>query len=103
LKKHLSILFLFLSITFSFAQINIAQGGASTSTNTDGVTGSGNSATINQYTAKGIKIEWKENANGQFAYDTAEKTKLPKDKYLGDANWKNFLQPKTQQGVILKK
>lgn len=59
----------------------VAQGGASTSTNTAGVTGSGNSATINQYTAKGIKIEWKENTNGQFAYDTAEKTKLPKDKY----------------------
>ncbi|SFZ97122.1 Fibronectin type III domain-containing protein [Chryseobacterium limigenitum] len=59
----------------------VAQGGASTSTNTDGVTGSGNNATINQYTAKGIKIEWKENVNGQFAYDTAEKTKLPKDKY----------------------
>ncbi|MCY0976647.1 hypothetical protein PGH12_05720 [Chryseobacterium wangxinyae] len=59
----------------------VAQGGASTSTNTDGVTGSGSNATINQYTAKGIKIEWKENANGQFAYDTAEKTKLPKDKY----------------------
>ncbi|MDO3425487.1 fibronectin type III domain-containing protein [Chryseobacterium sp. APV1] len=59
----------------------VAQGGASTSTNTDGVTGSGSNATINQYTAKGIKIEWKENVNGQFAYDTAEKTKLPKDKY----------------------
>lgn len=59
----------------------VAQGGASTSTNTDGVTGSGSNATINQYTAKGIKIEWKENAGGQFAYDTAEKTKLPKDKY----------------------
>ncbi|SFZ97117.1 Fibronectin type III domain-containing protein [Chryseobacterium limigenitum] len=59
----------------------VAQGGASTSTNTDGVTGSGSNATINQYTAKGIKIEWKENTNGQFAYDTAEKTKLPKDKY----------------------
>lgn len=59
----------------------VAQGGASTSTNTDGVTGSGNNATVNQYTAKGIKIEWKENTSGQFAYDTAEKTKLPKDKY----------------------
>lgn len=81
MKKLLSILFLILSITFSFAQINIAEGGASTSTNTDGVTGSGNNATVNQYTAKGIKIEWKENTNGQFAYDTAEKTKLPKDKY----------------------
>ncbi|HBV15331.1 MAG TPA: hypothetical protein DEB71_08325 [Chryseobacterium carnipullorum] len=23
--------------------------------------------------------------------------------YLGDGNWKNFLQPKTEQGVILKK
>ena len=59
----------------------VAEGGASNSTNTDGVTGSGNNATVNQYTAKGIKIEWKENAGGQFAYDTAEKTKLPKDKY----------------------
>ncbi|WP_144280844.1 fibronectin type III domain-containing protein [Chryseobacterium echinoideorum] len=59
----------------------VAQGGASTSTNTDGVTGSGSNATINQYTAKGIKIEWKENTNGQFAYDTAEKTKLPTNKY----------------------
>lgn len=59
----------------------VAQGGASTSANTDGVTGSGSNATVNQYTAKGIKIEWKENVNGQFAYDTAEKTKLPKDKY----------------------
>lgn len=59
----------------------VAQGGASTSSNTDGVTGSGNNATVNQYTAKGIKIEWKQNTNGQFAYDTAEKTKLPKDKY----------------------
>ena len=59
----------------------VAEGGASNSTNTDGITGSGNNATVNQYTAKGIKIEWKENAGGQFAYDTAEKTKLPKDKY----------------------
>ena len=59
----------------------VAEGGASNSTNTDGVTGSGNNATVNQYTAKGIKIEWKENAGGQFAYDTAEKTKLPADKY----------------------
>jgi hypothetical protein len=59
----------------------VAEGGASTSTNTDGVTGSGNNATVSQYTAKGIKIEWKENTGGQFAYDTAEKTKLPKDKY----------------------
>ena len=59
----------------------VAEGGASNSTNTSGVTGSGNNATVNQYTAKGIKIEWKENAGGQFAYDTAEKTKLPKDKY----------------------
>lgn len=58
-----------------------AEGGASTSANTDGVTGSGNNATINQYTAKGIKIEWKEDANGQFAYDTQEKTKLPTNKY----------------------
>ena len=59
----------------------VAEGGASNSTNTDGVTGSGNNATVSQYTAKGIKIEWKENAGGQFAYDTVEKTKLPKDKY----------------------
>ena len=81
MKKYLYILFLFLSITFSFAQITIAEGGASNSTNTDGITGSGNNATVNQYTAKGIKIEWKENVGGQFAYDTAEKTKLPKDKY----------------------
>ncbi len=81
MKRILNILFLFLSITFSFAQITIAEGGASNSTNTDGVTESGNNATVNQYTAKGIKIEWKENPNGQFAYDTAEKTKLPKDKY----------------------
>lgn len=58
-----------------------AEGGASTSSNTEGVTGSGNNATINQYTAKGIKIEWKEDSNGKFAYDTAEKNKLPKDKY----------------------
>ena len=59
----------------------VAEGGASNSTNTDGVTGSGSSATVNQYTVKGIKIEWKENVSGQFAYDIAEKTKLPKDKY----------------------
>ncbi|PTT25542.1 hypothetical protein DBR28_17995, partial [Chryseobacterium sp. HMWF028] len=58
-----------------------AEGGASTSSNTDGVTGSGNTAAVNQYTAKGIKIEWKEDANGKFAYDTADKTKLPKSKY----------------------
>ncbi|MBB6329220.1 hypothetical protein HNP24_000170 [Chryseobacterium sediminis] len=58
-----------------------AEGGASTSSNTDGVTGSGNTAAVDQYTAKGIKIEWKEDANGKFAYDTADKTKLPKSKY----------------------
>lgn len=58
-----------------------AEGGASTSSNTEGVTGSGSSAAVNQYTAKGIKIEWKEDANGKFAYDTADKTKLPKSKY----------------------
>lgn len=59
----------------------VAKGGASTSTNTDGVTGSGKNATVNQYTAKGVKIEWKENVAGHFAYDTEEKNKLPKDKY----------------------
>ena len=66
----------------------VAESGASNATNTDGITGSGSSATINQYTAKGIKIEWKENAGGQFAYDTQEKTKLPADKYssVKDAN-----------------
>ncbi|NML72080.1 hypothetical protein HHL23_20135 [Chryseobacterium sp. RP-3-3] len=58
-----------------------AEGGASTSSNTEGVTGSGNTAAVNQYTAKGVKIEWKEDANGKFAYDTADKTKLPKSKY----------------------
>ncbi|WP_306843632.1 fibronectin type III domain-containing protein [Chryseobacterium lathyri] len=58
-----------------------AEGGASTSSNTDGVTGSGSTAAVNQYTAKGIKIEWKEDANGKYAYDTADKTKLPKSKY----------------------
>ncbi len=58
-----------------------AEGGASNSTNTEGVTGSGSSAAVNQYTAKGLKIEWKEDANGKFAYDTADKTKLPKSKY----------------------
>lgn len=65
-----------------------AEGGASTSSNTEGVTGSGNSATVNQYTAKGIKIEWKEipyvndlTPHTKFAYDTQEKTKLPTNKY----------------------
>ncbi|MFC3757909.1 fibronectin type III domain-containing protein [Chryseobacterium tructae] len=59
----------------------VAEGGASNSTNTDGVSGSGSSAAVNQYTAKGIKIEWKEDAAGKFAYDTPEKTKLPTSKY----------------------
>lgn len=59
----------------------VAEGGASNSTNTEGVNGSGNNAAVNQYTAKGIKIEWKEDSNGKYAYDTAEKTKLPKSKY----------------------
>lgn len=58
-----------------------AAGGASNSSNTEGITGSGSNAAVNQYTAKGIKIEWKENANGEYAYDTADKTKLPKSKY----------------------
>lgn len=58
-----------------------AVGGASTSSNTEGITGSGSNAAVNQYTAKGIKIEWKENANGEYAYDTADRTKLPKSKY----------------------
>ena len=81
MKKLLYILSLLLSITFSFAQITIAEGGASNSTNTDGVTGSGNNATVNQYTAKGIKIVWEENSSGKYAYDIQEKTKLPADKY----------------------
>lgn len=59
----------------------VAEGGASNSTNTDGVTGSGNNATVNQYTAKGIKIVWEENSSGKYAYDIQEKTKLPADKY----------------------
>ncbi|BAP31035.1 uncharacterized protein CHSO_1998 [Chryseobacterium sp. StRB126] len=59
----------------------VAEGGASNSTNTDGVSGSGSNAAVNQYTAKGIKIEWKEDAAGMFAYDTPEKTKLPTSKY----------------------
>ena len=59
----------------------VAEGGASNSTNTDGVTGSGNNATVNQYTAKGIKIVWEENSSGKYAYDTQKKTNLPVDKY----------------------
>ena len=59
----------------------VAESGASNATNTDGITGSGSNATVNQYTAKGIKIVWEENTSGQFAYDTQEKTKLPANKY----------------------
>lgn len=59
----------------------VAEGGASNSTNTDGVSGSGSNAAVTQYTAKGIKIDWKEDAAGKFAYDTPEKTKLPTSKY----------------------
>ncbi|WP_312298280.1 fibronectin type III domain-containing protein [Chryseobacterium sp.] len=59
----------------------VAEGGASNSTNTDGVSGSGSNAAVTQYTAKGIKIDWKEAAAGKFAYDTPEKTKLPTSKY----------------------
>lgn len=58
-----------------------AEGGASNSANTDGVSGSGSNAAVTQYTAKGIKIDWKEDAAGKFAYDTPEKTKLPTSKY----------------------
>ena len=72
-----------------------AESGKSTAQNTDGITGSGSSATVNQYTAKGIKIVWEENTNGQFSYDTAEKTKLPADKYpsVKDINGTTVLVP----------
>lgn len=59
----------------------VAEGGASTSTNTEGVTGNGKNAVVNQYTANGVEITWEENAKGKYAYDTQEKTKLPADKY----------------------
>lgn len=81
MRKILNILILFFSITFSFAQITIAEGGASNSTNTDGITGSGSNATVSQYTAKGINIVWEENTNGKYVYDTQKKTNLPADKY----------------------
>ncbi|WP_288436025.1 fibronectin type III domain-containing protein [uncultured Chryseobacterium sp.] len=58
-----------------------AEGGASNSNNTAGVTGSGSSASVNQYTAKGISIQWEEDSKGKFAYDTPEKKQLPESKY----------------------
>ncbi|WP_126651690.1 fibronectin type III domain-containing protein [Chryseobacterium aureum] len=59
----------------------VAEGGASNSNNTAGVTGSGSSASVNQYTAKGITIQWEKDSKGKFAYDTPEKKQLPESKY----------------------
>lgn len=73
----------------------VAEGGASTSDNTEGVSGSGKDAEVTSYTAKGISIDWSEDSNGKFAYDTQEKTKLPTDKYqsVTDADGKTIYVP----------
>ncbi|TGN26080.1 fibronectin type III domain-containing protein [Empedobacter tilapiae] len=62
--------------------------GASNGQNTDGVSGSGKGAVVNQYTAKGIELEWqeipfknKETPYTKFSFDTQDKTNLPISDY----------------------
>ncbi|VDH15449.1 TANFOR domain [Algoriella xinjiangensis] len=59
----------------------VAPGGASTSQNTDGVSGSGKDAVVNQYTAKGIELIWQTTSATKFAFDTKEQTGLPISDY----------------------
>jgi hypothetical protein len=60
----------------------VAQGGASTSDNTEGISGSGTNAKVEQYTAKGVSIRWYETPATKYAYDTADgKPEALKAKY----------------------
>ncbi|WP_314243203.1 fibronectin type III domain-containing protein [Empedobacter tilapiae] len=59
----------------------VAPGGASNSKNTDGVSGSGKDAVVNQYTAKGIDLTWQKAGSTKFDFDTKEQTGLPISDY----------------------
>lgn len=59
----------------------VAPGGASNSKNTDGVSGSGKDAVVNQYTAKGIDLTWQKTDATKFDFDTKEQTGLPLSDY----------------------
>lgn len=50
----------------------VAEGGASTSQNTDGVSGNGKNASLNAYTAKGVNMTWNA-SHSTYAYDDASK------------------------------
>ncbi|TDL99684.1 MAG: hypothetical protein C4K58_00025 [Flavobacteriaceae bacterium] len=60
---------------------NVAKEGVSTSTNTKGITGTGSNVSVASISSKAIKLEWKENPNGQFAFDSPSISKIPASNY----------------------
>ncbi|GHU68617.1 hypothetical protein FACS189413_05920 [Bacteroidia bacterium] len=65
----------------------VAPGGASTASNTEGVSGSGSNAAVTQYAQGGVTITW-DASNSIYAFDTPQATGLPGKNYqtLKDSN-----------------
>ncbi|GHU68271.1 hypothetical protein FACS189413_04760 [Bacteroidia bacterium] len=58
----------------------VAPGGASTASNTEGVSGSGSNAAVTQYAQGGVTITW-DASNSIYAFDTPQATGLPGKNY----------------------